>query len=263
MYKISEFAKPKMNISYSSSQPWKCVAITLDNQSKRYKSFLRNNNHLNISSFQGIKGINLTKCEIVNQGLGTEALMKSSIFTYGLIGNAASHKANWENLVKSDLGCLVLEDDCHTHPNIAEYISINIKKLMEVDICLFGINTNSILKCISPAGLTSLSSFNPKHPSQDWIKNAFSKTNIRDIEGHKLLKALGMCAYFISPQGAEKLIKEIFPLSLDTTRIPLVSDKMPAISIDRAGCRIYPSIHAFVCQPFLAYTSNLDSSTTI
>ena len=72
-----------------------------------------------------------------------------------------------------------------------------------------------------------------------------------------------MCAYFISPQGAEKLIKEIFPLSLNTTRIPLVSDKMPAISIDRAGCRIYPSIHAFVCQPFLAYTSNLDSSTTI
>jgi len=132
---------------------------------------------------------------------------------------------------------------------------------MEVDICFFGINTDSILASISPTGLASLSLFEPKHPSEEWIRNALSKTNTEEVELHKLVKAFGTCAYFISPLGAQKLNEKIFPLSLTTTNIPLITEKMPAISIDRAGCREYSLLKAFVCQPFLAYTPNTDSTT--
>ena len=78
---------------------------------------------------------------------------------------------------------------------------------------------------------------------------------------HRLIKAFGFCAYFISPNGAKKLNAKLFPLSLVTTKIPLITNQMPATTIDRAGCREYSQLDAFICQPFLAYTPNTDSST--
>ena len=132
---------------------------------------------------------------------------------------------------------------------------------MNADICFFGINTDSILQSISPLNLSRLCLFTPKYPTPDWIHAALSKTDIRNVEMHKLEKAFGYCAYFISPQGAQRLSKLIFPLSLKTTIIPLIANKMPAISIDRSGCSIYSQLDALVCEPFLAYTPNTDSST--
>jgi hypothetical protein len=132
---------------------------------------------------------------------------------------------------------------------------------MSADICLFGINTDSILQRTSPSNLTILSLFEPKNPSPSWIRSAISKTDIRNVEMHKLEKAFGTCAYFISPKGAQRLGAQIFPLSLKTTKIPLITDKMPASSIDRSGCSIYSQLEAFICEPFLAYTPNIDSST--
>ena len=154
-----------------------------------------------------------------------------------------------------------MEDDCYTHPEINEFIAKNLETLMSADICLFGINTDSILQSKSSFDLSRISLFNPKHPSQDWIHTALLKTKIRNVEMHKLEKTFGLCSYFISPKGAQKLNEAIFPLSLKTTNIPLIAEEMPAISIDRSGCAIYSQLDALVCEPFLAYTPNTDSST--
>ena len=132
---------------------------------------------------------------------------------------------------------------------------------MEIDICFFGINTDSILQSITPTGLATLSLFDPKHPSQKWIRNALSRTRANEVMMHRLIKGFGTCAYFISPSGAKRLSTKLFPLSLLTTNIPLITERMPAISIDRAGCREYSKLEAFICQPFLAYTPNTDSTT--
>jgi hypothetical protein len=154
-----------------------------------------------------------------------------------------------------------MEDDCHTHPEINEFIAEKLERLMSADICFFGINTDSILQSVSSSNLSRLSLFNPKHPSPDWIRAALSKTDIHNVEMHKLEKAFGYSAYFISPKGARRLNTMIFPLSLKTTDIPLITKKMAAISIDRSGCSIYSQLDALVCEPFLAYTPNTDSST--
>ena len=132
---------------------------------------------------------------------------------------------------------------------------------MSADICLFGVNTDSILKRTSQSNLTTLSLFEPKNPTPRWIRAALSKTDIRNVEIHKLEKAFGCCAYFVSPKGAHRLDTQIFPLSLKTTNIPLITDKMPLISIDRSGCSIYSQMDALICEPFLAYTPNINSST--
>ena len=250
------------NISAKSDQkPWKCLAITLDPEGKRYQTFLENNKHLQVESFRGVKGADLTKEEMISQGLAAKELVFSPLLKYGLVGNAASHRAIWGQAIQENKCYFVLEDDCYTHPRAADFINDNLALLMNVDICFFGINTDSILQSVSPTGLASLSLFDPKHPSEEWIKNALSKTDAEEVALHKLIKAFGFCAYFISPGGAKKLSAAIFPLSLVTTNIPLITEKMPAISIDRAGCSAYSRLRAFICQPFLAYTPNTDSQT--
>lgn len=261
---MSGFGNAKNTKSLSTKpdkKPWKCVAITLDPEGRRYKTFLENNNHIEIDTFQGVKGTDLSKEEIISQGLATNELALSPLLTNGAIGCAASHKTIWGKAAKEGKGYFVLEDDCYTHPRAADFINNNLALLMNVDICFFGINTDSILQSVSPAGLVSLSLFDPKHPNQEWIRNALSKTSAEEVALHRLIKAFGFCAYFISPGGAKKLSATIFPLSLEATNIPLITEKMPAISIDRAGCRAYSQLGAFVCQPFLAYTPNTDSTT--
>jgi tetratricopeptide (TPR) repeat protein/GR25 family glycosyltransferase involved in LPS biosynthesis len=240
---------------------WETIAITLEPTGERYLEFKFNNKHLEITPFLALRGTDISKEEATSQGIATEELMATSLLTPGALGCAASHRSIWEKCSNGNKGLLVLEDDCYTHPHIVEFITENLERLMNADICFFGINTDSILRVALPSGLSRLSLFNPKNPSPDWIRAALSKTDIQNLKLHKLEKAFGFCAYFISPMGSQHLSRRIFPLSLKTTEIPLITDKMPAISIDRSGCSIYSQLNALVCEPFLAYTPNINSST--
>ena len=247
--------------SEEGKMPWGCVAVTLDPPGLRYQTFLKNNSHLTVETFQGVKGAELSKEEIISQGLATSELAFSPMLTNGAVGCAASHRSIWDRCIDEEKGYLILEDDCYTHPKIGEFINKNMRLLMNIDICFFGINTDSILQTIAPTGLVSLSLFDPKNPSEEWIRHAITKTNIQQVAMHRLIKAFGTCAYFISPNGGKRLKTKIFPLSLETTTIPLITDKMPRVSIDRAANGEYSKLKAFVCQPFLAYTPNTDSKT--
>ena len=235
---------------------WKCVAITVDSESETYQKFLENNNHLKIKTFQGIIGKDLTEEEIVEQGLATRDLVNSPHLLKSEMGCSASHRSIWDKCAKGKKGYLVLEDDCYTHPKISNFINDNLDSLMNIDICLFTVNTNSILKSISPCGLTNFTLFNPTYPTQEWIGNAFSKTKTKEVRMHKLIYAFGCCSYFISPRGAEKLRQKIFPLSTKTLEIPLLKGVTTLCGLDRSANSIYSEVDAYVCQPFLAYTPN-------
>ena len=242
-------------------EPWRRLAITLDPHGNRYQTFLENNKHIQISAFRGINGAKLSKEEIIQQGIATEELVSSNLFKAGRVGCAASHRAIWNMSAKEGRGYFVLEDDCYTHPQIHDFVRSNLTRLMNIDICFFGINTDSILHSVSHTGLSRLSLFGTKHPSKKWIKHAFSATTTQEVKMHRLIKAFGYCAYFISPKGAKKLDEKIFPLSSRTTKIPLITDRMPASGLDRAANGAYSELQAYVCQPFLAYTPNIDSIT--
>ena len=245
----------------TKSEHIKCLAITLDPNGERYKTFLKNNEHLQPEYFRGVIGKDLRISEIIRQSLATKELCHSTFFKYGMMGNAASHRAIWRDVEVQKTPYLVLEDDCYTHPKITNFINKHIDSLKTMDICLFGINLDSVLCDVSPTGLKSARLFSPKQPYHNWIMDAFEQTKITNVEFHRLAKAFGTPAYFITPKGAKKLLKQIFPLSLDTSNIPLINPKMPSSSIDRSACRIYSTIEAYICQPFLAFTPNSNSST--
>ena len=176
-------------------------------------------------------------------------------------GCDSSHRALWRRVINNKRGALILEDDCITHPQTSKLVYENIKTLMSNDITFFAVNTDSILASITPEGVKTVKLFEPKYPTDQWIKTALRNTKVTDIRIERMLKGFGTCAYFISPKGALTLEQKIFPLSLRVTNIPLLTQEMPAISADRAGCGIYTEIEAYVMQPFAAYTPNINSST--
>ena len=147
------------------------------------------------------------------------------------------------------------------HPRAADFIKDNLTRLMHIDIFRLGINTDSILQSISPKGLASLSPFDPRHRSEEWIRNALSATCVEEVTLHRLIRAFGNCAYFISPNGAKRLSEKIFPLSTRTTQIPLITNKMPASGLDRAANGKYSQLQAYACLPFLAYAIKTNSTT--
>ena len=244
------------------------VAVTLDSKGQRYKNFLKNNFHLDINPFEAVVGKNLSEKEILDENLATSELISNkNVFSLGAMGCAASHKKIWKQCLDQKKSILVLEDDCYTHPQIKEFIAVNKKILDSCDMCYFGLHLNSVIQVQSPQGLLfSNIYFDPGYPNPDWIKKAFSKTDIAKVLFNKLIKGFGTWAYYITPKGAEKLINLIFPLSLETTKIPLIyhgkSVNMPIFSIDRAGCKIYKDINVLMTYPFLAYNENREISTT-
>jgi GR25 family glycosyltransferase involved in LPS biosynthesis len=240
---------------------WEIIAITLDTESERFKTFAKSNDHLEYKVFRAINGKDISDEEKVSQGLVSKRLVELALLTPGIIGNAASHKTIWKDIIDRQIGALILEDDAYTHPNIADFIEDNIDLLMDIDILFFGVNTDTVMASESPEGLQTFSRFSPIHPDPEWIKSTLSKTNKNEVKLHRLFKSLGVCAYFITPSGAENLLNHALPLSLKKTTIPLPLSDMYHTSIDRAGCAVYPHIKAYVSQPFLAYTPNIDSST--
>ena len=244
------------------------LAITLDKKGKRYKTFIENNSHLKINPFDARIGQNLTKEQILEENLATlDFISHDTFFSYGAIGCAASHKTIWEKSRSTKKEFLVFEDDCYTHPQIGEFIKENTKTLNKCDICFFGLTTNSVVEIQSPQGIKfSKIYFDPPYPKPEWINNAFSNTSIKNVTFNKFLTGFGYWAYYVTPKGAEKLINLIFPLSLKTTKIPLIRSgkaaNMPCISIDRSGCAIYRDIDALMTYPFLAYNQNNSPSTT-
>ena len=244
------------------------LAITIDSKAKRFLYFLENNAHLKITPFDAIFGKSLSKEEILKNNLATnDFLSHEKFFSYGAIGCAASHKKIWEKSIYENKSFLILEDDCFTHPKIEQFIKEKIQILDSCDICFFGLTTNSVMQIKSPEGLQFSSIyFDPAHPNPDWIKSAFQQTDIKKIIFNKLITGFGTWSYYVTPNGAQKLIELIFPLSLETTEIPLIncgqSRMMPLISIDRSGCAIYNKINALMTYPFLAYNQNIEISTT-
>jgi GR25 family glycosyltransferase involved in LPS biosynthesis len=203
-----------------------------------------------------IRGEDISRDDGIRLGLASQDLYDSGLLTPGALGCAASHRTLWQQCHRDNTPLLVLEDDCTTHPDIASFIQDNLQTLLDSDVCFLGLNTDSIVQSISPQGVMRVSVFDPQHPSQAWIKATLKQTEARTVALHRLVKGFGLWAYVVSPQGARKLLDGALPLSLATTNVPLLSEAMPAISLDRAACGVYGQLNALVCQPFLAYAPN-------
>jgi len=240
---------------------WSAHVITMDTGSPRFRQFGLANSHLPFQPFAGVKGSELTDSQRISSGLATPELVASGRLTHGGAGNAASHRKLWEQAAAGTGGMLIMEDDVVTHVDLAGYLDGHHAMLAQTAVTHFGVNTDSVLEAVSPQGLALTALQNPKHPTMEWIAQAFSLTDHNRCDLWRLLRAFGTCCYYVSPHGAATLLKEVFPLSLDTIQVPFIGDNVPINATDRGMNRVYPAIAAFVTIPFLAYTPNVDSST--
>lgn len=243
------------------TSPWRCHVITLATASQRFQSFRQNNPALSPEVFPGLRGDCVSPQARIEQGLITQSLAASGLLHEGTFGCAMSHRQLWLMALETDGGMLILEDDVVTHPDLPLWIDANQDQLLRHDVTHFTVNTDSVLTTISPQGLVQSSLFQPKHPDQSWIGKALNATKLSQVQAQRLLKAFGMCCYFLSPAGARKFLDSTFPLTLETSPIPLISNAMPGFSIDRRLNAFYPGFQALITIPFLAYTPNIDSHT--
>jgi len=235
--------------------------ITLDPSSPRFRQFQQNNQHLQCSVFTGVRGADLSLAERIYQGLMTPQAIAARLATDGEIGCAASHKRLWEKAAASANGLLILEDDAATHPDLVSYIAKNFDQISQSDLCLFAINTDSIFEVEQPSGLRQSCVLKPKYPDYDWIKNALAMTDWRFVQSWKLISGFGLCCYFITPHGAQRLLDLVFPLTEQKTHLPAFNLTIPGISVDKRLNAFYPGMDARVSIPFLAFSPNTNSTT--
>jgi len=239
-------------------------AITLDPEGERYRRFTANNAHLtNVQFFRGIRGAALAREERVSSGLLTAELEALGTVTDGTVGCAASHRAVWRMIASADRGAVIMEDDVITHPEIAGYLAANGKLLANAEAIFLSVNTDSVLSTVSTQGLHVQEIMSPQYPSEDWIRNALARTAINEVRWYRMLKGLGLCCYWLSPEGARKLLELCFPLTSDGTDLPFMKDPWPGSAIDGRMNAFFPSMRVYVTRPFLAYSPNTDSATSV
>ena len=238
---------------------FKIFVIGLDKTNDRFKAFLANNSHLQAEFFQGVKGSGISEEEKISMGL----LLKENPIqiTSGEAGCALSHRNIWEITKRNKIGSLILEDDVITHPGIVDFINVNYEEMMKFDITHFSVNNDAILESISPEGIHTLKLFANQFPSPQFIKQTLERTKLNEVRIDKLITSFGFSAYFVSPKGADLLIKKIFPFKGTPIKIPLKEYDFLPTGIDAEAIRYYKNIKAIVCNPLIAYSPNIDSST--
>jgi glycosyl transferase family 25 len=235
-------------------------AITLDIGSDRFRRFMTLNQHLELEPFVGIDGSRLSFEDSIRRGFITRDCAASGLVSPGQLGCAISHWTLWWKAVYEQKSLLILEDDVATHPELQGWIDRS-PLCREADIILFGINTDSVLEALSPEQLHMISLFGEKHPDYESIGDKLSLTRASDVRAWKLIKALGLCCYLVTPAGATKLVERLLPLRLDGVPLPLISDNMAGIGVDRRLNALFDTLDAYVTMPFLAWTPNMDSAT--
>ncbi len=234
--------------------------IALDRESDRFRRFASLNAHLDATVFPAIDGAGLDFADSVKRGFLTPECAASGLVTPGTLGCAISHWTLWWKAVYEKKSLLILEDDAVTHRDILGWIDRS-DICRTADLVLFGINTDSVLEAISPEGLHQASVFGETNPDYASIADKLARTNAADVRLWRLLAGFGQCCYLITPEGAAKLVELVLPLRLDEVTVPLVSNNIPGIGVDRRLNALFSTIEAYVAMPFLAWTPNTDSTT--
>ena len=227
--------------------------ITMDTEGARFKAFKVNNSHLKYDIFMGLSGKNLTREDRIAAGFVTPELATNGEVTNSRLGVALSHFCLWQEVLKTGSGLLIMEDDVMTHPEIWAQLE-SVPDRDQKDIVLFTCNMNAPMTLLSPEGVTCATLFDPKDPHPDWIKSTLVKTDPRHIRYCRLLRAFGLCCYYISPKGAKRLTESLFPLRAEGVFVPLISDLVMQCGLDRRLNALYDELDAFISIPFLAYT---------
>jgi glycosyl transferase family 25 len=170
-----------------------------------------------------------------------------------------SHRQLWLQATQTGQNTIILEDDAIIH-NRADRLIWEVLEVLPYnwDFIALGWNFDcpiqlELVKDAMPVQLTFSKDLSPSKLS------IFQNSWIAPI-GHRLTWCFGTPGYIISPVGAEKLIKGLFPLKqfVIHTNAGSVENK----GIDVALNTIYSKLNAYACFPPLVLTANDKTRST-
>ena len=182
-------------------------------------------------------------------------------FTAGAYGVALSHHRLWQEAAAGETPLTVAEDDAIFR---ADFPTRQAEFLAQLpanwDIVLWGFNFDSALSLRLPFGLPAALTFSHAHARQ-------AVQNFQSFTGApapcRLDYCFGIPAYSISPTGARRFLKELFPLR-DYSRVyPLIPKPVRNEGIDIAMNQLYPGANAYVSFPPLVVTPNDRANSTV
>jgi len=231
--------------------------ISLTRTPERRAEFARRNSGLAYEFFDAVDGAALNRAAVAATGLFQAGLN----FTSGAYGIALSHHHLWQRAAAGQATLTVAEDDAIFRSDFVAQQAAFLGGLPEDwDIVLWGFNFDSVLSLRLPFGLPAILSFSHNHVRQA-VQNFQSFTGAPSP--CRLEFCFGLPAYSISPAGARRFLKELFPLR-DYTRVyPLISKPVRNEGIDIAMNQIYPGAGAFVALPPLVVTPNDRANSTV
>ena len=241
----------------SELPPLPVKVISLSRTPERRAEFARRNQGLPYEFFDAVDGTALTHEAVAATGLFQAGLN----FTAGAYGIALSHHRLWQETAAGEAPLTVAEDDAIFRSDFAARQAEFLAGLSEGwDIVLWGFNFDSTLSLRLPFGQPAVIGFNHSH-----IRQAVQ--NFQSFTGASTPCRLDFCfgipAYSISPAGAQRFLKELFPLRDYARAYPLIPKPVRNEGIDIAMNQLYPAMAAYVAFPPLAVTPNDRANSTV
>jgi glycosyl transferase, family 25 len=224
-----------------------CLVISLNGP--RFSAFCGRNEATGIDfkQFHAVDGAALS--HIPNGVVSLE-----SNYSMPAIGAALSHRELWRQCLSRGEVLAVFEDDAWLRQDFEPQLDRLLQRAGGWDVMLFGCNTNTGIELAVTPHISLTGRFSVSHPQPEHLAEF---TKMRDaVELCRVLLAVGICGYAITPRGAERLLQYCFPLDNRPLRLTVTGRRVRAYGIDCMMADAYPKIKAFLCWPPLVMTPN-------
>ena len=231
--------------------------ISLTRTPERRAEFARRNPGLAYEFFDAVDGAAMTAASVAATGLFAPGLN----YTAGAYGIALSHHHLWQAAAAGDAALTIAEDDAIFRADFAARQADIIAALPAGwDFVQWGFNFDTALSLRLPFGLPTAMVFSANHIRQA-VQNFAA--GAAPVTACRLDFSFGLPAYSISPAGAQRFLKELFPLRDYSRSYTLLPRPVRNEGIDIAMNQLYPGAAAFVCFPPLVVTPNDRTASTV
>jgi len=238
--------------------PFECYVISLARTPHKLKAFIEQNaaTGLSFGHFEAVDGATLEWSECVSNGLIRQ---HARGYRTGSLGSASSHRALWRRAVEARTPVLIFEDDVYCRHDILVQLERVLGLLPNWDILLLGYNTDSVLEVGVTPSCSYGGFFSQRYPSPKDLEEFARESS--EVGVLPLKNAFGLCAYVVSPGGAENLLANVFPLDNRELIVPYVrfihgGDRSQCRTLDMNVNTLYRHIAAYAVVPPLALAPN-------
>ncbi len=235
------------------------VVLNFDRSTERLAQFRRDNpSHADIRRFSAVDGRTLDRAEMQACGV----LSPELLYGDGALGSALSHLGQWQHAAQTGRPITVLEDDAVLCGNFREEAARLLASLPAGwDFVLWGYNFDTFLTYHILPGLSSCTATFDQERLRRTIGTFHTVAVTATL--YRLVCALGIPGYTISPQGAMRLLRACLPLRPAQSFYPGLNQWFGHRSIDFMLNTLHETHATYVAVPPLVVSANEASTSTV